>query len=299
MSARLRAHIRSNVIGYVAIFLFAVGGTASATHPGGANTISSGDIIDDEVFTDDVADDTVAGGGLGHPDLRVGSVRAPEIANGEVTTSEVLDDTEAGGGLGALDLAANAVGISEIADNAVESSEIADNAVGSSEIIISAVASGEIATDGVTASEVAPNAIDADEIEDASVGSAEIATSGVGSAEIAVSAVGSEEVGTNALRLGDLAIGITDESTANLAGTVNAGSCSAAFNDGLEFGDAPIGSHTLAYHVRRSNGSPNPGWTIDGATTTTTDAGRVRFCNNTGSNADPPELTYSYMTIAP
>jgi hypothetical protein len=43
----------------------------------------------------------------------------------------------------------------------------------------------------------------------------------------------------------------------------------------------------------------NPGWTIDGQTTTTANAGRIRICNNTGANADPPDLTFSYMTIAP
>jgi hypothetical protein len=53
-SSRVRAHLRNNVVGYVALFFALSGGAAWATHPGGANTISTGDIIDGEVRQPDI-----------------------------------------------------------------------------------------------------------------------------------------------------------------------------------------------------------------------------------------------------
>jgi hypothetical protein len=49
-------------------------GTAYATHPGGDNTIDSGDIQDGQVRSVDVRDDTLAAGGLQAADLRADSV---------------------------------------------------------------------------------------------------------------------------------------------------------------------------------------------------------------------------------
>lgn len=110
MSARLRAHIRQNVVGYVAIFLFATGGVAYATHPGGANTISSDDIINgavksadvgnDSLESQDVRDDTTAGGGLQGVDLRPGSVGGSEVADGALTAADIADT----GSLGTAEL---------------------------------------------------------------------------------------------------------------------------------------------------------------------------------------------------
>ena len=48
MPRKLSVHIRSKAVPYLALF-FAISGTAYATHPGGANTISTVDIINGEV----------------------------------------------------------------------------------------------------------------------------------------------------------------------------------------------------------------------------------------------------------
>ena len=108
-NGRIRGHLRSNVVGYVAIFLFAIGGTAYATHPGGANTISNGDIINGQVFTQDLADnnltsldirnDNLGDGGLQAIDLRADSVGASEISSGAVGSDEITDDTVSGADL--------------------------------------------------------------------------------------------------------------------------------------------------------------------------------------------------------
>jgi formylglycine-generating enzyme required for sulfatase activity len=63
-------HVRSNVVGYVALFFALSGGAAWATHPGGADTISSADIINNEVDEQDLKD---------------GAVATDELADGAVT----------------------------------------------------------------------------------------------------------------------------------------------------------------------------------------------------------------------
>jgi hypothetical protein len=80
---RIRRHLRSNVVGYIALF-FALS-TGSAVALGGSNT----------VFTDDIANDTQPAGG-GNPagglvaaDLRPNSVGSSEVTNESLTTSDI------------------------------------------------------------------------------------------------------------------------------------------------------------------------------------------------------------------
>jgi hypothetical protein len=130
MSTRVREHIRRNVWGIAAVFI-ALGGTAHATHPGGADTISTEDIID-------------------------GQVRAADIGTAQVRSGDVRDDTLPGGGLAAADLGAGSV----------ESAEVADESLAAVDLAGSSVGTGEIQTDGVQATEVANNSIDSGEIVD-------------------------------------------------------------------------------------------------------------------------------------
>jgi formylglycine-generating enzyme required for sulfatase activity len=67
---RITEHVRTNVVGYVALFFALSGGAAWATHPGGADTISSADIINNEVDEQDLKD---------------GAVSTDELADGAVT----------------------------------------------------------------------------------------------------------------------------------------------------------------------------------------------------------------------
>jgi hypothetical protein len=91
MSTRLRTHIRHNVVGYVAIVLFAIGGTAYATHPGGTNTISSGDIINGEVKTPDLGPDSVTA-----TKILDGQVRSGDIGNNKVEGVDILESSLVG-----------------------------------------------------------------------------------------------------------------------------------------------------------------------------------------------------------
>jgi hypothetical protein len=101
MATRIGDHIRSNVVGYIALFCFAMGGTAWATHPGGANTISSGDIINGEVRNPDLGADSVASGKIQdrqvkNADLGLGASSSNTIADGGIQNVDVANDTLTG-----------------------------------------------------------------------------------------------------------------------------------------------------------------------------------------------------------
>jgi hypothetical protein len=100
MGERIRGHIRSNLIGYVALFV-ALSGTAYA-----ANTISSADIIDNEVRNQDIRDGNVTAA-----DLRTDSVSTAKIGDGQVRTVDVLNDDLTG-----ADISESGLGIVPNAD---------------------------------------------------------------------------------------------------------------------------------------------------------------------------------------
>jgi len=110
LSTRIRTYMRQNVLGLVAIFI-ALSGTAYATHPGGANTISSGDIINGEVKNGDigtfevkannVAPDSLGGAKIAdrsvkNADLGLGASSSNTIADGGIQGIDVKNDTLTG-----------------------------------------------------------------------------------------------------------------------------------------------------------------------------------------------------------
>jgi hypothetical protein len=77
--------MRQNAVAWVALFV-ALGGTSAYA----ANTIRSGDIVDNEITTTDVRDDSLGFGGLFHQDLAAGSVRGSEIENFSIGNGELI-----------------------------------------------------------------------------------------------------------------------------------------------------------------------------------------------------------------
>jgi hypothetical protein len=75
----VRDHIRRNVVGYLALFLFAVGGTATALQ--GRNSVDSGDIRSGQVRTSDLA---------------IGAVTRAKIRSNAVNGRVVADDSLTG-----------------------------------------------------------------------------------------------------------------------------------------------------------------------------------------------------------
>jgi hypothetical protein len=87
MSATLRTHIRSSIIGYVALF-FALS-TGSAVALSGSNTVFSDDIVDNEVKSADVRNDNLTGGGLAATDLKPSSVGTSEVAANSLNGADI------------------------------------------------------------------------------------------------------------------------------------------------------------------------------------------------------------------
>jgi hypothetical protein len=164
----IREHLRSNVVGYVALFCFAMSGTAVALD--GRDTVFSDDIVDGQVRTNDISD-----------------------SNG-VRSADVRDDVLAGGGLTAADLGPNSVAASEIASEGVGSPEIARDAVNSPEIGAGSVQADEIGLGAVGASEIASEGVGSPEIENESIGSGDIAFDAVGKSELDDDAVGARSI---------------------------------------------------------------------------------------------------------
>jgi len=73
----------ANVMATVAVFLVLGGGTAVALN--GSNTVFSDDITDNQVYSADVRNDNLAGGGLTAADLRAASVGTSEVAGNSLT----------------------------------------------------------------------------------------------------------------------------------------------------------------------------------------------------------------------
>jgi hypothetical protein len=100
MSKRIHAHVRSNVVGYIALFCFAIGGTAFAIDGPlpGVNQVGSEDIINGEVQTADLGQAGVTVGKLASE-----SVNSAKVVNGSLTGTDI-----AGDGIGAFDINDNA-----------------------------------------------------------------------------------------------------------------------------------------------------------------------------------------------
>lgn len=90
----LRKHLSyANVMATIAVFFAVGGGAAYATHL----VVRSSDIVDNEVRSVDVRNDSLAGGGLTAPDLRAGSVGTSEAQNNSLTGADINESTLAFG----------------------------------------------------------------------------------------------------------------------------------------------------------------------------------------------------------
>ncbi len=92
MRERLRSHLTyANAISTIALFLVLTGGTAVALN--GSNTVFSDDIVNNEVRSADVRDDTLASGGLQAADLRPAAVGTSEAADNSLTGTDINEST--------------------------------------------------------------------------------------------------------------------------------------------------------------------------------------------------------------
>jgi hypothetical protein len=118
---RIRQHLRSNVVGYIALF-FALS-TGSAVALGGTDTVQS--------------DDLGPGAQVKAPDVAANAVLSDDIVDNQVQSADVRDDTLSQGGLQATDLAPNSVGGSEVINGSLspaDSKTVVGRARGSSSV---------------------------------------------------------------------------------------------------------------------------------------------------------------------
>lgn len=102
MSNRIRGHLRSNIVGYIALFCFAMTGTAMALD--GSNTVFTDDIVNGEVKNPDIAPNSV------HTNqIQNNAVREADIQTGAVHGDEIADDSLGGSDINEADLATNNV----------------------------------------------------------------------------------------------------------------------------------------------------------------------------------------------
>jgi uncharacterized protein YjbI with pentapeptide repeats len=141
MTARIRAHLRSNIVGYIALFCFAISGTAQALP--GQNKVDSGDIKNFQVKKKDLAKNSVSGanvvdGSLSEADISPAALKAI-FATGVVTSVQLADGT---------------ILTSDLADGSVTTPRLADLAVTGAKIAGDAVDSGKVADDSLTGTDL-------------------------------------------------------------------------------------------------------------------------------------------------
>jgi hypothetical protein len=117
MSSRIRNHIRSNVVGYIALFLVLTGGTAQALN--GSNTVFSDDIVNRDVKT---------------ADLGIGAVTTNRLAPNAVKTGRVADGTLTGtdvanGSIAGVDVGSDLTG-ANVADNSLSGADVDESSLG-------------------------------------------------------------------------------------------------------------------------------------------------------------------------
>jgi hypothetical protein len=156
MSVGIAQHIRSNVVGYLALFV-ALSGTAYAVDGplAGQNQVGSEDIINEEVKRDDLGPDAVRTGKVLNETLL-----AEDIATGGISSSEVLNST-----LTHFDLGTDSVRYPELAPGAFDPAEIAEvapgfvfgianDAIQSNEVSVGALTGSDISADSLTGSDI-------------------------------------------------------------------------------------------------------------------------------------------------
>ena len=127
---RISNHVRSNVVGYAALFI-AMCGTAYAVDGPlpGQNQVGSGDIINGEVQTADIRD-----ANLTTADIRAGAVTSGKIADQAVTGTDLAGTGDGNNGFN---------GDQEIIDGTIAGFDIGNDTIGGNHIVDGSLTEGD------------------------------------------------------------------------------------------------------------------------------------------------------------
>lgn len=129
----MRDHIRSNVVGYLALFV-ALSGTAAALPR--TNTVDSRDIINKQVKSADIGSGQVQSVDVAD-DSTAFALTGSDVAAGSLTGSDI-----AGGSIDGSNVANGAIGGTDISDNSLTGADIDEGSLGQVPIAAKAVLAG-------------------------------------------------------------------------------------------------------------------------------------------------------------
>jgi trimeric autotransporter adhesin len=126
MSVRISDHIRSNVVGYIALFLFAMGGSAYALDGPlpGQNQVGSEDIINSEVKGVDIGAGEVKNGDIGTSEVKANNVAPDSLGGNKIVDRSVKN----------ADLGLGASSSNTIADGGIEGIDVKNNTLTGAQI---------------------------------------------------------------------------------------------------------------------------------------------------------------------
>ena len=159
------AHLRSQWIGVLALFLVVAGSTAYA-----ANTVFSGDIVNGEVKTVDLANravtmaklaldsvdsDAVVDDSLGSRDLRNNAaVQSPDVRNESLTGADIAPESLTGG-----DIADGTVTGDDVTEETLWSGNIRDNSIHGVDIWNETLTGTDVAADSLSGADIAEGSL--------------------------------------------------------------------------------------------------------------------------------------------
>ena len=155
MPSRSRAYVRQHHWGMIATFLVLSGGTAYALD--GENTVDSGDIINDQVKSADVRDDTRSNGGLLSQDIAADALTGADIATNAIRSSEVADN-----GLTGVDIAPQSLSGSNVEDQSLTGIDIQDDSIGTFDVF--GLQGADIANGTILGADVADNTLGSEDV---------------------------------------------------------------------------------------------------------------------------------------
>jgi hypothetical protein len=175
MSSKVREHIRSNVIGYIALFCFAMGSTAYGVDGplAGQNQVGSADIINGEVATGDLSNNSVVTGKIADETIESADVQDGSLNAAELAPDAIFDDSP-NAFSGSTRIANGAIAFNELAPNAVVGSTVLDNSLSGADITSGSVAGSDLQDGSVGAADLGTNSVGSDEVAPDSLGGGDV-----------------------------------------------------------------------------------------------------------------------------